>query len=441
MDGISVGELVAIVCCLIFSAFFSASETAYNSLNRVRMKSMANDGNRRAALALRIAQRYDSFLSTILIGNNIVNILASSLATVFFTHWLGENGVSVSTVVTTILVLIFGEISPKSLAKEFPDEYAMGVAPFIRMLMIIFTPVNWLFSKWKQLLTHLFHKQPEENKVTQEELMTIVDEAQNDGGIDARNGDLIRSAIEFNDLDASDILTPRVDVVAIDREATIKEITDVFLHNNFSRLPVYEESVDHIVGMIHEKDFFRGLHTGMHSIEEIIKKVIYVGTGIQISDLLHELQQSQTHMAVVVDEFGGTEGIITMEDIVEELVGEIWDEHDQVIEYFKQIGPNRWAVDCSASLDDFFSFFKIPLDAEDFDYMTVGGWVMEQLEKVPTVGDQFQYETNQITVTKATARHAVQIVWQQNAVPADSKDKKTVAEPSQKHSSGEKNIH
>lgn len=425
MDGTLAGELLGILVCVILSAFFSASETAYNTLNRVRIKNMANGGNKRAALTLHIAENYDNLLSTILIGNNIVNILSASLATVVFTYWFGQNGVSVSTAVMTILVLIFGEITPKGLAKEFPDRYAMAIAPAMRMLVVLFTPFNFIFSKWKQLLTRLF-KNTDENKMTQDELMTIVDEAQSDGGIDARNGDLIRSAIEFNELDASDILTPRVDIVAVDHEASIKEMTDVFLHNNFSRLPVFAESIDNIIGMVHEKDFFCGLHTGMTSIEGIIKKVIYVGTGISISDLLHELQQSQTHMAVVVDEFGGTEGIVTMEDIVEELVGEIWDEHDQVVEYFKAIGPSRWAVDCSASLDDFFAFFKIPLDAEDFDYMTVGGWVMEQLGKIPTVGDSFSYDGNLVTVTKATARHAVQAVWQSAPTrrPQDSKNPK-----------------
>ena len=411
MDGILAGRIIGILICVILSAFFSAAETAYNLLNHVRLKNMANDGNKRAAMTLHIVENYDNLLSTILIGNNIVNILSASLATVVFTYWLGQRGVSISTAVMTILVLVFGEVTPKGLAKEFPDRYAMAVAPAIRVLVTVFTPVNWLFAKWKQALTHLF-KHPDETKVTQEDLMTIVDEAQNDGGIDERNGDLIRSAIEFNKLYVRDILTPRVDIVAVDHEDSIKDITDVFLHNNYSRLPVYAESIDNIIGMVHEKDFFRGLHTGMTSLEEIIKKVIYVGAGIHISDLLHELQQSQTHMAVVVDEFGGTEGIVTMEDIVEELVGEIWDEHDQVVEYFKLIGPSRWAVNCSAALDDFFEFFKIPLDAEDFDYMTVGGWVMEHLGKIPTAGDSFTYEGNTITVTKATARHAVQIVWQ-----------------------------
>ncbi|MCH3972113.1 MAG: hemolysin family protein [Oscillospiraceae bacterium] len=411
MDHTLAAELALIILCVILSAFFSAAETAYNTLNRVRIKNMATGGNKRAAQTLRIADNYDNLLSTILIGNNVVNIFASSLATIFFTYLLGKNGVSVSTAVMTVVVLIFGEITPKWLAKQYADQYAMSVAPALHALIILFTPLNWIFSLWKRLLTHLF-KHPDNAKMTQDDLMTIVDEAQSDGGIDERNGDLIRSAIEFNDLDAGDILTPRVDVIAIDKDASLDEITDLFIHNSFSRIPVFEGSIDNIIGMIHEKDFFRGLHTGMTSIEGIIQKIIYIGTGVHISDLLHELQQSQTHMAVVVDEFGGTEGIITMEDIVEELVGEIWDEHDHVIQYFRKVGKQRYAVNCSADLDDFFTFFRIPLNAEDFDYMTVSGWVMEQLGKIPAVGDTFQYHNYTISVTKTSARHAVQIVLQ-----------------------------
>ena len=270
MDNALLAQLFVIILCVILSAFFSAAETAYNTLNRVRIKNMAADGNKRAQLTLHIVENYDNLLSTILIGNNVVNILASSLATVFFTYLLGQDGVTAATVIMTVLVLVFGEITPKGLAKEFPDRYAMSVAPAMRVLILLLSPLNWLFFKWKSLLTHLCKKSGDDSKMTQDELMTIVDEAQNDGGIDERNGDLIRSAIEFNDLDAGDILTPRVDVIAIDREAPLDEITNLFINNGFSRIPVYENSIDNIIGMIHEKVFFRWLHAGMTSISGII---------------------------------------------------------------------------------------------------------------------------------------------------------------------------
>ena len=388
MDNASIEELVGIIICIIFSAFFSGTETAFSMVNRTKLKTMAADGNRRAKLAYSVVEDYDRLLSTILAGNNIVNILSASLAAVLFTRFFLDKGVTISTVVMTIVVLVFGEISPKSLAKENSMQIVLQSAPFLKFLMVLFTPINFLFMQWKRILTHLF-KHKESDVMTQEELMTIVDEAQNDGGIDEHNGELIRSAIEFNDLDAGDILTPRVDVVAVEKETPLDEITDLFMNHGFSRIPVYEESIDNIIGMIHEKDYFRGLHTGMTSIEGIVKSVIYIGSGIHISDLLRQLQQSKTHMAVVVDEFGGTEGIITMEDILEELVGDIWDEHDVVVEYFKKIGEKRYAVDCSADLDDFFKFFQFPLSAENFDYVTVNGWVMEHLGKVPAIGDSF----------------------------------------------------
>lgn len=411
MDNAHLAELFTILLCIVLSAFFSASETSYNMLNRVRLKNMAADGNKRAQLTLKIAENYDNLLSTILIGNNVVNILASSLATVFFTYLLGQNGVTVATAIVTVVVLVFGEITPKELAKEFPDRYAMSVAPAMHALVTIFTPLNWIFAKWKHLLIRLC-KSSEDSALTQDDLMTIVDEAQSNGGIDKRNGDLIRSAIEFNDFDAGDILTPRVDIIAVEQETVLDDITNIFMHSRFSRIPVYKDSIDNITGMIHEKDFFCGLHSGMTSIQNIIQKIIYVGPGVHISDLLHELQQSQTQMAVVVDEFGGTEGIVTMEDIIEELVGEIWDEHDQAIDYFQKLDELHYKVNCSANLDDFFSFFHIHLDPEDFDYVTVSGWVMEQLGKIPSPGDTFTYEDYTVKVVKTATRHAVQIIVQ-----------------------------
>lgn len=411
MDDITTGRILIILCCLLLSAFFSAGETAFTSLNKVRLKSLANGGNSRAALTLKLAERYDDLLSTILIGNNIVNIVSASVATLVFTRLWGSAGVTFSAVIMTAAVLIFGEISPKILAKESPESFAMAAAPALRFFMAIFTPLNYLFSRWKKLLGRVFQRR-DENRVTQDELMTFVDEAQSDGGIDERNGELIRSAIEFNDLDANDILTPRVNIVAVDRKAPMEEITELFFNSSYSRLPVYEETIDNIVGMIHEKDYFRALQRGETSIAPILKKVSYVGTGMKISDLLRLLQQVKTHMAVVVDEFGGTQGIVTMEDILEELVGDIWDEHDEVVDYFKKVGDRAYEVNCGASLDDMFEFFGLEKEEDEFDSVTVSGWVMEQLGKIPAAGDSFEFRRIRITVIKAAARHATVISLQ-----------------------------
>lgn len=411
MDDRSTYQILLILFCTLMSAFFSASETAFTTLNKVRIKSLANTGNARAAVTLKLAENYDSLLSTILIGNNVVNIAGASIATVVFTRFYGSAGITLSTVIMTALVLIFGEISPKFLAKESPESFALSATPALHFFVWIFTPLNYLSSVWKKFLGHIF-KRRDEKKVTQEELMTFVDEAQSDGGIDERNGELIRSAIEFNDLDANDILTPRVNIIAVNRKMPMEKITELFLNTNYSRLPVFDESIDNIIGMIHEKDYFRALYGGDTTITSIIKKVSYVGTGMKISDLLRLLQQGKTHMAVVVDEFGGTQGIVTMEDILEELVGDIWDEHDEVIDYFKQIDERTYEVNCSATLDDMFEFFGLKMTEGEFDSVTVSGWVMEQLGKIPAAGDSFEFQKIKFTVVKAAARHATVILVQ-----------------------------
>lgn len=408
MNNFYLYQILMIILCVLLSAFFSSSETAFTTLNKVRLKSLANNGNVRAGQALALAENYDNLLSTILIGNNIVNIAGASIATNLFTRLYGNAGVTLSTIVMTISLLIFGEISPKSLAKESPESFAMAAAPVLRMSITVMTPLNFLFQQWKKLLGRIFKKK-DDSKMTQEELMTFVDEAQNDGGIDERNGELIRSAIEFNDLDSGDILTPRVNIVSIERKTPLEDITNLFANSNYSRLPVYEDSIDNIVGMIHEKDYFRMLCSHGDNIGPIVKKVTYVGTGIKISDLLRLLQQSKTHIAVVIDEFGGTEGIVTMEDILEELVGDIWDEHDEVIDYFKKIDEQTFEIVCSANLEDMYDFLGLKKAPDDFDSVTVSGWVMEQLGKIPSAGDSFEFQGLNVTVTKTAARHATVI--------------------------------
>ena len=407
MLGADFGIIVGIIICVMFSAFFSASETAFTTLNRIRLKTEAEAGDSRAALVLSIAENYDKMLSTILIGNNIVNIASASLATIVFTHVLGDAGVSVSTAVMTVIVLIFGEISPKNLAKEHPEAFARFSAPFLRLLITILTPINFIFSQWKKLLNKIFKKKSD-NRMTQEELKTIVDEAQSEGGIDEEKGELIRSAIEFDDLTADDILTPRVDIVGIDEECPFQEISDIFLKNTYSRLPVYSDSIDNIIGIFHEKDYFSAQKSGISDIKQVMKKVLYISRTVKISDLLRTLQKTKSHMAIVVDEFGGTEGLVTMEDIIEELVGDIWDEHDVVIDYFNQIDDHTYVINCSADLHDLFEEFDLG-DSDEFESASVGGWAMELLGKIPSVGDTFDFKGWHITVTKATSHHATQL--------------------------------
>ena len=405
-----VGYLIGILICVVFSGYFSASETAFTTINRIRLKTLAEDGDAGAKLVLKVSENYDKMLTTILIGNNIVNIASASMATLIFAALLADQdlGASVSTAVMTIVVLIFGEVSPKCLAKENPESFARFSAPILKFLMFILTPINFVFMQWRKLLSLIFKKKPE-NRMTQEELITIVDEAQSEGGIDEENGELIRSAIEFDDVDAREILTPRVDLVGVDKETPFEEIAKVFEQNPFSRLPVYEESIDNIIGVVHEKDYFCALQQGNRSLESIQTKPLYISGTVKVSDLLRMLQHYKVHMAVVVDEFGGTEGVVTMEDIIEELVGDIWDEHDIVVNYFQKINDTTYKIDCRAALDEMFDFLDVKASDDDYDCVTVNGWVMEKLEKIPAVGDSFDFEDLHITVTKGTAHHATEL--------------------------------
>lgn len=401
--------IIIIVVCLVFSAYFSATETAFTTLNKVRVKTKADDGNRRAKLVLKLANDYDRLLSTILIGNNIVNILASSMGTLLFIQWCSGNSdlASVlSTIVLTILVLIFGEISPKSLAKEFPETFAFFSAPIINALIYVLLPVNFLFSQWKKLLNKVFRSK-EDNTITDDELITMVDEAEHEGGINAQESELIKSAIEFNDLEVKDILIPRVDVVAVDVASSEEEIAQVFMETHFSRLPVYKDTVDNIIGILHEKDFIKQRSEPDFDIEKVVKPAVFVVGTAKISDILRQFQKAKSHMAIVSGEFGDVIGIITMEDILEELVGEIWDEHDDVQSDITQTGENEYKVLGGVTVNDFCDYFD--LDEIECDSQTVGGWVMDMLGKVPAEGDMLVYENLTITVVRAEDRRITEL--------------------------------
>ena len=397
--------IAALVILVILSAFFSATETAFTSLNRIRLKSRADSGNKRAALTLRIAEDYDKLLSTNLIGNNIVNISASTVGTVLFTKLFLDYGPLVSTVVLTVVILVFGEISPKSMAKENAEAFAMFAAPIMRVLMTVLTPVNYLFAQWKKLLSRIFRKSEEEG-ITEEELITMVDQAENEGGLDQHEGQLIRSAIEFNDLEVEEILTPRVDIVAAEDTATMDEIAAIFAENGYSRLPIYHDTIDNIIGVIHEKDFHAARYHGQEDVSAIVSNVLYTTGSTKISDLLRILQRAKAHMVIVVDEYGGTEGLCTLEDIVEELVGEIWDEHDEVIEEFKKQSDGSYLISCNANLTDLYDLFSIKGER---DCTTVSGWVMEEIGRVPEEGDHFVYENLDVTVTRVDHRRVLEI--------------------------------
>lgn len=390
-------SLLGMVICIILSGYFSATETAFSSLNKTRIKYMAEKGSKRAKRTLQLAENYDKLIATILIGNNIVNISTASIGTLLFVDLMGQElGATVSTVVVTIVVLIFGEITPKSIAKDYPERFAMFSAPMIGALLWLFTPLNFLFSLWKKLVALLFHSD-EEDKMSQEELLLLLEEVEQEGAIDKSEGTLLRNAVEFGDLEVQSILTHRVDLEAVEVNATKEEIAAKFTETRFSRLLVYEETIDKIVGVLHLKDFYDGMGINPKPLREIMTPPLFIHQTEKVDDLLQLLKSSKSHIAVVIDEYGGTLGIVTMEDILEELVGEIWDEHDEVEEPFRQLSENTYLVDCTVTLDDFCDFFDVKSDSES---VSLGGWIMDQMQRIPEKGDQFTYENLTITATE-----------------------------------------
>ena len=411
MDG--AGWQIAILVILVaLSAFFSGTETAFTSFNKTRMKTLAQDGNKKAKAVLDIEDKYEKFLSTMLVGNNIVNISATTLSTIVFTKFMNGDadlGATVATVVMTVVVLLFGEITPKTLAKDFAEKYTMSTCGLVKFLMTVFTPITLILASGpKKFLGFVFKKDYSADTVTEEEIITMVEEAESDGEIDEHESELIRNAIEFNDLEVSAILTPRVDIVAISKDTSLDEIKDVYRTSGFSRLPIYVETIDNIIGVMHEKDFNKMLHDGGSDINDIVNGVICITESMKISKLLREFQSAKTHMAIVVDEYGGTAGLVTMEDVLEGLVGEIWDEHDEVIENIKQIDDITYVVNCGASLSELCELYDFSDEVLE-ENATVNGFVMDNLGKVPEVGDSFSYDNLDFEVIKVDGRRASEV--------------------------------
>ena len=399
-------SIIFMAVMVAFSAYFSATETAFSSLNKTRLKVLAEKGDKKAILALELSDKYDKMITSILIGNNIVNIAMTSVCTLLFVHLMADAGATVSTIVSTVVVLIFGEITPKSLAKEMPETFAMFSAPFLRVLMVVLTPVSLVFTALKNLMGKLI-RSTEDRRMTQEELLMLVDEVQQEGGLDEDEHELLRSAIEFTDRDAEDILTHRVDLEAVSIHDNAREISKVFDDSRFSRLLVYDEDIDDIVGVIHQSDFYNDCVMRGKALSEIMSAPVFVPKSLKISDLLKLLQKKKSHIAIVNDGYGGTLGIVTMEDILEELVGEIWDEHDEVVEDIRCDGDNLWTV--SGNADLYRLLDKMDIDEDAVESASITGWVMEQLEKVPEQGDSFTMCGWKVTVTATDERRVQEI--------------------------------
>ncbi len=400
--------LIIITILVLCYSFFSASETAFSSLNKIKIKALANSGNKRAEKTYQLTEDFSKLLNTILVGNTIVNVVSASLATVLFTRMLGESGVTISSIVMTLLIMIIGEIIPKNIAKYVPEKFAMSVTPILSFLVWIFTPLTFIFRYVEGLFEKIYGNQPD--SYSTDEFITMVEEANEDGDIEDHEADLITNALEFNDLDVGEILTPRIDVIAVDiDDYTIEDIELKYRDSGFSRLPVYKETIDNIIGVLIEKDFYYHLfYEKSVDIKSILKDVIYTSPQVKISSLLKQFQTSKTHMAIVVDEYGGTEGIITMEDILEELVGEIYDEHDEVVEYYKKIDEDTYLVKADVDYEDMFEHFGIELD-EEYEFNTTSAWVIDMLDKIPVKGDSFDFKNMHIEVTDADSKKVNEI--------------------------------
>ncbi len=409
--------LIAIIILILLSSFFSATETAYTSLNVIKVKSLTQKQPKYKKV-LTLYEKYDKLISTILVGNNIVNITASSLAMLFFGMILvGQSDSIVSTVstaVVTVVVLIFGEITPKFLAKTYPEKFALAFYPLIIFFYYVLAPINFIFGGFKWVLSKIFRLKVDD-AITDEELITIVNEAEEDGTLKEEESNLIKSAIEFDDLEVKDILLPRINMVAVSADATKEEIKRVFERERYSRLPVYNGNIDSIIGIIHEKDFYRNSKKDF-DIKSIMQDVVFVVEHTKISVLLKKLQSKKVHMAIVLDEYGGTLGLVTVEDIIEELVGEIYDEHDEEIVKIKENVDGTFTVSGSTELVDLFETFELLNEEEEFDAISVSGWVTEYLGEIPLTGKTFEYKNLSVKITKTTRKKVLEIVVTKNEI-------------------------
>ena len=406
-DG-SVQLFIALIILILFSGFFSATETAYSCANKIKLRTLSSNGNKRAKKVLILAEeKFDTLISTILVGNNIVNITAATVSTLLFAILLQNykqiDSAFVSTAVTTVVVLIFGEITPKFIAKTYPEKVSMLFYPLIKFFTYIFKPVNFIFSGWKKFISVVFNLKNEEI-ITEEEIITIVEEAKEDGTLKQEETELIKSVIEFDDQEVENIFTPRVNLVAIEVNTPMEEIQKVFQTTKFSRLPVYTETIDQIIGTIHQSDFYSLLFSKATSIKSIIKEAYFTTSHTKISKLLNQLQKIKNHMAIVLDEYGGTLGIVTMEDILEELVGEIWDEHDVEISNFFKEDESSYIVNGNAPLDKTFELFNLNDEEENFEANTVSGWILEYLGEIPISGATFKFKNLQVDILQSTIK-------------------------------------
>lgn len=405
---------IIIVVLVLLSGFFSGTETAFSCVNKIKLKNLISQGKKNAKAVYDFAdEKYDKLVTAILVGNNIVNLTASALCTILFAKLLighpNIDSTTVSTAVITVVVLLFGEITPKFLASVYPEKMCFVFYPLMQLFYWLLMPVCKIFDGYKALLKKMFKLKKDDETVTGEELLSLVDEAEESGTLKEDESELVRSALEFDDLKVEDILVPRVNVFAVDEDSTMDEVKDVFQKTGYSRLPVYKETIDNVVGLIHERDFFAGYIKGEENISHLVQEIVFTTEYTRISSLLKQLQKQKIHMAAVSDEYGGLVGIVTLEDILEELVGEIWDEHDEEEVLFGEIADGEYWVDGRCSLDEFFELYDMEEEDENYDSNTIGGWVTEEYGGIPPIGEVLTIKDLEIKIVKASKQKVLKV--------------------------------
>ena len=419
MDNSDIWKIILIGAMMFFSALFSGTETAYSSVNKIRLRNYEAQGNKKAARALKLANRFDEVLTAVLIGNNIVNIAASSVSTLLFISIFGSNGAAISTVVITLLVLTFCEVLPKSYAKKNAEKIALAMASPLTFLVGLFKPLVFLLNK----LSSVFDKGEEAPSVTEDELKYMIDEIEEQGVIEEQESELVKSALEFDEITVNEILIPRVRVVGVEVNSPIDEIKEIFTTEMYSRLPVYDKSLDDILGIITNKAFFKMIVEGGNDIRSIIQEVPHIADSKLISEAMKDMQRSKVHLAIVVDQYGGTKGMITLEDIIEELVGEIYDEDDEIVNNIYQIGDDKYEVAGSMSLSDMLEQLELDEDMADTDYTTVGGWVTDVMEHIPDAGETAETGIFRLTAKEVSDQTVEKVIVE--IIPKVDDDKET----------------
>ncbi len=406
MDNSDLWKIVLVIVMMIFSALFSGTETAYSSVNKLRLKNYEAQGNKKAAKAIVLANKFDEVLTAVLIGNNIVNIATSSVSTLLFVSILGKNGAAISTAVITVLVLIFCEVLPKSYAKKNAEKLALLCASPLSVLVTVLKPAVWILNK----ISSLFSSGEEAPSVTEDELKYMIDEIEEQGVIEEQESELVKSALEFDEISVDEILIPRVKVVGVELGTEIDEIKKIFTTEMYSRMPVYEKSLDDIVGIITNKAFFKMLVEGKRDIMSIIQEVPHIADSKLISEAMRDMQRSKVHLAVVIDQYGGTKGIVTLEDIIEELVGEIYDEDDEIITKIIKLAPDKFEIAGDMSINDMLEYLGLDDELVQTEYNSVGGWVTEVMEHIPDKDETAETGIFRLTASKVNEQTVEKVI-------------------------------